>query len=251
MSGDKNPIHGSEKKKFYEKKWLVELVASGPPAAAAGIGALTAPSSLGLLLFGALLWLLVAQSLKVANAYRQDKKEDELRSHDGLIAAMHVLHGLITAGALKTDDDDPAIRATFHRVVPPLRDPQFLEQIIPYVGGDNGGQGRTFSIRSGITGCAVRTGSDVFVMDRQSQSDDDYKQELISDWNYTAADAKKMTMDRYSAIAVPVTDRTGHQVIGVIYLDAKRKSCFSSPEMTQLVIDACGGISTYVGARYG
>ena len=195
-------------------------------------------------------WLLIGQALKVANAYHQDAKDDELRSHEGLTAAMYVLHASVTDALIKQDDTDPDLRATFHRVLPPLDDPQQIEQIIPYVGGTNDGKDRKFWVRSGITGCAVRTGADCYVMDRQGQSEEAYRQELISEWHYTSADVKKMTMNRFSAIAVPVTDLTGQHVIGVIYLDAKRKACFSG-ETLDLVLGACGGISKYVGVRYG
>ena len=36
---NKNPIHGTEGKKFYEKKWLLETVTSGPPVVGAGVAA--------------------------------------------------------------------------------------------------------------------------------------------------------------------------------------------------------------------
>lgn len=254
MSSKKNPIHGKQTKRFYERKWLLELVASGPPALAAGAGAWKSSKSesdsdLWLYLVCGLVWLLIAQVFKVISAYKQDAKEDEQRSHDGLRAALKVLHAVVNDALAQKSPEDPALRATFHRVVPPLSDPQQLEQIVPYVGGTGDGDGRSFSIRAGITGCAVRQKT-VLIMDRQGQSDEEYKQELISEWHYTEVDARKMTMDRFSAIAVPVTNQTGEQVLGVIYIDAKRKNCFSSEDVQKLVIAASSGITQYVGVRY-
>ena len=250
----KNPIHGKFSRRFYEKKWIVEILASGPPALVAGIAASKAyetnsAGSTWRYLCAGLVWLVVAQAIKVAVAYKQDAKDDEQRSHDGLQAALKVLHAAVHDLLLQKSKDDPGLRATFHRVVPPLSDPAKLEQIVPYVGGSEDGEERTFPIHAGITGRAVRQKT-IFLMARQSESDDQYRNELITDWNYTEADTRRMTMDRFSAMAIPVTDRTGQHVLGVIYLDAKRRNCFSSEDVQKLVVAAAGGITRYVGERY-
>lgn len=251
----KNPIHGQQKKKrFYERKWFLELVASGPPALAAAAAAnksyqLENSSGVWIYLAAGLVWLVVAQVFKVVAAYRQDAKDDELRSHDGLQAALTVLHAVVQDALMQKNAADPGLRTTFHRVVPPLSEPEHLEQIVPYVGGFMEGDGRMFSISAGITGCAVRQ-KQVLIMDRSGQSDEEYRKELIAEWHYTEAAARKMTMDRFSAIAVPVKDKTDEQVLGVIFMDATRKNCFSSEDVQKLVIAAAGGIAKYVGERY-
>lgn len=250
----KNPIHGKHIRKFYERKWLIELGATGPAALVAAVGAWKSfesdrNSGAWMYLVIALSMLVVIQVIKVISAYKQEAKEDELRSHDGLQAALIVLHAVVKDALTQKFSGDPGLRATFHRVVPPLSEPEQLEQIVPYVGGDCDGEGRKFPIRAGITGGAVRQKT-VLIMDRQGQDDVEYKKELISAWNYTEADVKKMTMDRFSAMAIPVTTQTGDQVLGVIYIDAKRRSCFSSEDIQKLVIAATGGITQYVGVRY-
>lgn len=254
MIRKKNPIHGKHVRKIYEKKWLIEFFASGPPAVVAAVAAWKSyqsefDSGLWRYLALALPWLVVVQVIKVVATYKQEAKDDELRSHDGLQAALKVLHAVVKDLFTQKFSEDPCIRVTFHRVVPPLSEPEQLEQIVPYVGGNGDGEGRKFSIRAGITGGAVRQKT-VLIMDRQSQDDAEYKKELISTWNYTEADVKKMTMDRFSAMAIPVTNQTGDQVLGVIYIDAKRKNCFSSEDVQKLVIAASSGITQYVGERY-
>lgn len=254
MSLKKNPIHGRQIRRFYERKWFTEFFASGPPIVAGAVGALkayeAAPTNTSWIwLSVGLAWLLVAQTTKVFLAYKQESREDEQRSHDGLQAALSVLHAVITDALNKQGDDPPDLRATFHRVVPPIPDAKKLEQIIPYVGGACDGENRQFPIHAGITGSAVRQ-NQVLIMDRLGQSEDAYRKELIADWAYTESDARKMTMDRFSAIALPVTDRTGKQVLGVIYMDAKRKNCFSSADVQNLIVAASGGITKYVGERY-
>jgi hypothetical protein len=251
MNLKKNPIHGKKTAHFYDSKWFVELFASGPPAVAGAAAAYKAyeadPSgTVWLFLAGGLIWLVLAQIGKVVLAYRQERKDDEQRSHDGLNAALKVLYAVVI-DALGPDDLD--LRATFHRVVPPLSDPEKLEQIVPYVGGNGDGENRTFPIYAGITGAAVRK-NEILIMDRQSQGEVEYKKELVAEWNYTESGARKMTMDRFSAIAIPVSDKTGKQVLGVIYMDAKRKNCFSSKDVQKLVVAASGGITQYVGERY-
>lgn len=251
MNLKKNPIHVKKTTRFYDSKWVVELFASGPPAVAGTVAAFKAyeaapTSSVWIFLAGGLLWLVITQIGKVVLAYRQERKDDEQRSHDGLHAALKVLYAVVV-DALGPEDLD--LRATFHRVVPPLSDPEKLEQIIPYVGGDGDGENRKFPINAGITGAAVRQ-NEILIMDRQSQGEVEYKKELVVEWNYTESSARKMTMDRFSAIAIPVADKTGKHVLGVIYMDAKRKNCFSSQDVQKLVVAASGGITQYVGERY-
>lgn len=278
MTGKKNPIHGLRKRAFYEHKWLVEAIAAGPPfviaayaafkAQAASNAAATAAaaadatgtasvagssgSEAGSLILGSVcLWLLVASIFKVLAAKAQDKKEDLARGHDGLLAALRVMHSVVARfGKLTTPDLEKSLRVTFHRVVPPLESSEYIEHIVPYVGGNGSesGPGRKFSIRSGITGCAIREKA-VFVMSRQSEKYEDYVSELVRDWSYTEPDAKKMTSDRFSAMAVPVRGR-GQDVLGVVYLDSSSKDFFSSDEMQQTVVAACVGIANYIGDRY-
>lgn len=250
MSADRNPIHGLEKTKWYERTLVKELFVAVPAVVAAGFAAFDAyPNGRwGLLLFS-FLWLIGAQTVVLLSALNKDRREDLRRSHDGLRAAAYTLHESVLRALLRESGEDPGLRTTIHRVIPPINDPDHIEQIIDYVGGAGGGKNRKFPVRAGITGCAVRELLP-FTMDRQDLSDDDYRKNLVSEWHYTKADAARATPDRYSAIAVPLVDKTGQRAIAVVYLDTHRKGAFSNKDTAQLVIDASGGISDYVGERY-
>lgn len=250
-----NPIHGVKSKGLLDKKWFVELFSAGPVVVGGIVAALKAFDEsknplIWQILFAICFWLLAGSIIKIISAHRQDKKDDDLRSHDGLMAAMHVVHEMAArAGNLSAADKSKCLRATFHRVLPPLGESDHIEQIIDYVGGDANGVGRTFPIRSGITGAAIRE-DEVYVMERESESFDDYKRELIRDWHYTEKDARNATSDRYSAMAVPVKSKDGQTVLGVVYLDSNQKDFFSPQPVTDAVINGCAGITQYIGERY-
>ncbi len=87
-------------------------------------------------------------------------------------------------------------------------------------------------------------------MDRQSESYEDYRRELVADWHYTEHDVENITSDRYSAVAVPIRSKNGQDILGVVYLDCREKNFFSPPAMRDAVHNACLGIARYTGERY-
>jgi len=87
-------------------------------------------------------------------------------------------------------------------------------------------------------------------MDRQSDSYESYKQELIKHWHYTESDVRNITSDRYSAIAVPVQSKNGQDILGVVYLDCSEKNFFSPSAVSEAVVSGCTGIVRYTGERY-
>src|SRR5262249_24367409 len=109
------------------------------------------------------------------------------------------------------------------------------------------GPGRTFSIRSGVIGKAVRARGVVMVM-RQSDEYEAFVDELVREWAYTEHDARKLSSDRRSWMAVPVFD-SGSVVCAVVYLDSNQTDFFT-PELQQIILDASGGIATYVNEAY-
>jgi len=110
----------------------------------------------------------------------------------------------------------------------------------------NGG-GRRFSIRSGITGLAIRKGEPC-VGARQSDDELAYVEELKARWSYTDQDARRMARGRYSFMAVPI--RGGQHVIGVIYLDSDRRDLFTGTQIADQIVATCSGINRYVDWRY-
>lgn len=253
MIGKKNPIHGLRKQKFYEKNSFVELIAAGPPVVAAIFGAFDAYQKENqILLIGLCLgcfWVIILAFVKIQIAKAKDQQEERNRGHDGLVAALHIIHKVVAhVGNIGGEKDERKLRVTFHRVEPPLEKSDHIEQIVPYVGGSGGGCGRTFSIRAGITGKAIRENA-LFVMQRASDKPEDYVKELIQKWGYTEADARQMQQDRFSAIAVPVSGK-GNDVLGVLYLDSSERNFFNGKKMRETVVSACAGLANYIGERY-
>ncbi|WP_431509849.1 hypothetical protein [Variovorax sp. DAIF25] len=250
---NKNPIHGFKKARWWQKKWFAETLSAVPAAAAAFVAAYKAKLDSGdevfwILVFGGC-WLTLSLIFKVIHAKYQDDKEKEANSHDGLTAALWVLHESVARVAGLPEADFKKLRVTFHRVVPPLNDTDKIEQVVNYVGGERNGAGRFFPIRSGITGSAIRT-NEVLFMDRESENFNDYQRELIKEWHYTEKDAREATSDRFSAMAIPVKSRDGQKVLGVVYLDCDQKKFFANPQVAEAVMNGCGGITRYIGERY-
>jgi hypothetical protein len=83
----------------------------------------------------------------------------------------------------KSDEVNVAI--PWCRVAPPLHNPQKLQQIIPYVGGDGAGLGREFAMNMGITGQAIRN-KEPYTMASVATTDPEHRAELVADWGYTS-----------------------------------------------------------------
>lgn len=253
MSKQKH-IPGTSKKGLLERKSFVEAVSVGPPVIAAIGAAMNAPSveMAAWLGFGAL-WLTGASIVKVLHARTQDKTAQRQADHDGLIGALYVLQATVAESCGILGDVDSHLRLTVHRVVLPsgkdgkLADAEEIEQVVDYVGGDGGGGGRRFSVRSGVTGLAIRKGEPCAGL-RQSDDEVAYVNELKSQWGYTDQDARKIARGRYSFMAVPI--RCGQHVVGVIYLDSDQRDLFTGTEIADQVVAACGGINRYVDWRY-
>jgi hypothetical protein len=257
-------IPGTRTVPFLEKKWVVEAVTVGPPVLAASIAAWnswrdfnTAPPTsgssttlweVGLLVVG-VLWLVGASILRVRHAYVQDQEQKRNQEHDGLRGAQHVLYEIIRQYLKLPQNDTGRLRITIHRVVPaqsPHSNPEKLQQLLHYVGGSGGGPGRTFSVRSGIIGRAVREATPIAAT-RQGDDYETYIQELVSKWSYTEADARNLSRDRFSWMAVPISGKNG--VVAVVYLDSNEKQFFK-PAIQRRVINACVGIAKYIEERY-
>ena len=244
-------IPGIRKRRFYERKWVVESLAVVPPIVAGAVAAyfnITDPTKriLGWLLVGAVIWLAIASIVKVLNAYSKDKEEKQKQEYEGLLGAIHVLYAAVSQH-LNSDKD---LRVTIHRVVPPAEKNQAaeeLEQLLPYVGGSGGKPGRRFSIRSGIIGKAVRE-KEAFAFSRQSDDDKDFIQELVRDWAYTEEDARKVSHDRKVWMAIPIFGAKS-DVVGVVYLDSNELNFFTE-HIQQQAIQACSGIANYIDETY-
>lgn len=231
------------------------MVGSVPPLIAAGVAALKlledrATVWLGWVSVGAAAWLSIAACVKIAAANVQDRKESADQGHDGLRAALHVLHASIgqTCG-LAADVARKNLRVTFHRVIEPLDHPTQFEQLTDYVGGAGGGKNRRFPIQSGIAGRAVRMKS-VYAQSRMNDDHVAYERELVEVWGFTEQDARERSRHCFSWMAIPISDVSGASVLGVVYVDGVDKDLFGDAGRREAIVVACSGIATYVRERY-
>ena len=249
-----NHIPGAPVKKFWTSKWFTEVIASFPPIIVMGISAYrfyadATTRDLALYSGVAALWLVVASIWKVTSTFLQEQSDRSGKDHRDLRAALHVLHAAV-CDICKIDPSKrhERLRATFHRVVPPIDQPEHLEQIVNYIGGDSSGEGRKFSIRAGVTGKASRDCSP-YVYHRVAGDNDQCKKELREAWGYTEKDLKTLSLDRMSAFAIPVLG-SRKQTIGVIYFDSTDKALFKEKKRQAAIVTACGGLSQYITERY-
>jgi len=248
-------IPGRRRLRVYERKAAVEMLAVVPPVLTAAVTAVInlrdpGKRGLGWLLVAGIAWLVAASVVRVLHARAQDREQKRREDYDGLLGAMHVLYGLVSARAGIGPQEHGRLRVTIHRVVQPVKGgaAEELEQLLPYIGGARDGAGRKFSIRSGVIGKAVRGRGAVFA----SRASEDYEQflsDLVRDWAYTEHDARRLTSDRRAWMAVPVFDRKKIVVMAVVYLDSNETEFFT-PDLRKVILEACGGVASYVNEVY-
>jgi hypothetical protein len=249
-------IPGPQKERFYEKKYVVELIAVLPPLVTAAVGALVslgdpAKRTLGWWLIGATAWLALASIVKVLHAAAQDRQRKRVEDYDGLRGSLWVLYEVARHAARLEKAGDGTLRITIHRVIIPSRSAASagrLEQLLPYVGGTGGPARRTFSTRCGVIGLAVRE-KVAFAVRRKSIEHSDFVKELVHDWGYTEEEARSISADRQAWMAVPIFSAQG-AVVAVVSLDSSIPGFFTRA-MRQTVGNACGGIAAYIAEAYG
>ncbi|SIT18886.1 GAF domain-containing protein [Achromobacter sp. MFA1 R4] len=247
-------LPGAQRKRFWQKKWPREMLFNGPPIIVAGSAAIKSwrdpafdPWIFGLAT-AACLWLLVATTVRVVTARAEDLNEAPDVVHEGLYAAISTVQIMLSEWCSKRKCGGD-IRATFHRVVPPIQEPLEIEQIVNYAGSRGEGVGRIFSIHTGITGRAIRNKKPL-VMSSQNGTEEQLRGELVQEWGYTESEARRLGPGRYSAMAVPVLDRSGQHPIGVIYLDSSDRALFERDDVVEIVGAGTKAISDFVTKRY-
>ncbi len=247
-------IPGIDYPPLWCRKWFLEALGAVPVVIAAAFTATKfwqddEDKGVAYIAIGVVIWIVFLSTIKILVAKRHDRKETPEETHDGLYGAVSTAHAAVKY-VIETRTGEPLdLRATFHRVVPPLHNPQKLQQIIPYVGGDGAGLGREFSINTGITGQAIRN-KEPYTMASVATTETEHRAELVADWGYTSTQAAQLAPGRVSAAALPVLDRSGRHVLGVIYLDSSGSRVFGEPETNQLLIAIGDSIGDYVTRRY-
>ncbi len=115
------------------------------------------------------------------------------------------------------------IRCTYHYpIYHRIRRRTDLVQAFDYL-PDGGGGGRPFPTTKGIIGKAY------FVKGPRVEnfaSDEEYRQRMVSEYNYSTAELMKRTVDRRSYACYPLLDEN-HDVLGLIYLDSDTEGTFT------------------------
>jgi hypothetical protein len=249
-----NHLPGVRQKRLWQKRWPREVLFNGPPLLVAGTAAVKSwreplfePWMFGLTAATSV-WLILAALVRVAAARADDEMDGPAAVHEGLDAAVSTMHTMLAEWCDKRNCGTD-LRTTFHRVVPPVHEPQEIEQIINYAGAGGEGAGRTFPVHTGIAGRAVRNKTPL-VMSSQHRTEDQLRSALVLEWGYTAAQARRLGPGRYSAMAVPVLDRSGQHPIDVIYLDSSDHALFERNDVAEIVGAGAKAISDFVSKRY-
>ncbi len=91
----------------------------------------------------------------------------------------------------------------------------------------------------------------MFVMDRDVKDLEEYRRILVSDWHFRKSEALLLTVDRFSAIAVPITSKKdSNLVLGVVYLDSKMENFFNRSRLQECVVNCCAGLTEFIGEHY-
>ena len=250
-------IPGDKKKPFHRKKWFTELIGPIPTLVAATVTAylnyVDPPKrQLSYWLMAGIAWLVVVTVIKVANEVAETKEAKKKQQHEGLRGAVRVLYSMLMAQAGLEESRDGQLRITIHRVIPPEEKPkrgEELEQILPYFGSNDNGLHRRFSVSVGIIGRMVREKEkEPLFATRENEDPSAFIKELVRNWGFTEVDARNVSSDRRTWLAVPVTSNE-KEVIAVIYLDSNQRDFFTKP-IIQSVVNGCEGIVSYIREKY-
>lgn len=251
------------KKPFYLRNWFSEsltavgvLISSGS-AVALAISIIRYPTDQTRPAETILSWFAVGGAViavggaitKIIQALHKDERDKDEERMDGLYAALHIAHSMVRHSHNFPLKDHDRLRVTLHRIVPPTKTGQAAteyQQMFNYIGG-SGGQGRCFPIGTGIVGKAIRE-EEVLTFSRNNDDTQAYINELVKNYGFSRANAKNVTFDRNSWMAVPIK-YDGKEVAGVLYLDAKDKDFFTD-EVKEQVVRVSAGIAVFINERY-
>lgn len=184
---------------------------------------------------------LVGAAIGTFKAHAEDSlqadPQDELRP---FYAFTFTLHRVLLEHYRKTTGKDDGGSKDFLRItIHGVEDDQ-LTMALEYVGGDGGKSGRKFSARTGVIGKAVLQKSSIFAA-RKSESEADFRRELVDDYNCTQQEAHEYRADRRSWGAVPIM--VDDIVVAVVFLDSSSADFFASNR--EIIQAACAGLAAY------
>lgn len=166
------------------------------------------------------------------------------KSTDGLIGALTMLWGSMKARHRGVPN--PRLRLTIFQLVGNDQ----LEQVLDYVGDARGGgkMGRRFNSRTGVIGNAIRTHQPV-VGNRETDDFEAYVRELVRDWSYMESEARSLSKETRSMLAVPLRESDVSPVMGVLYIDSVVPGFFTRRQQIAVYYAAIT-IASYASEQY-
>lgn len=193
--------------------------------------------------------LLVCLLLKGLFISKEIRKRHSLHDLEGCLHTLYAI--LIQVGT--SNSSNSKLRITIHRPTKIKGNPRLL-QVMDYVGDSRveNAAGRDFSINSGVIGLAYRSGE--IARGRRANADyATYLKELIETWAYSAEDAKKVSPESKSWLAIPLSqkDQLTNKLIvdGIVYFDSIDPDFFDDSRVAAATA-ACTGIAIYIQRRY-
>jgi hypothetical protein len=183
-------------------------------------------------------------AIKVAQARYKDAKDDRIESPDDLRGCLHVIHRTLASHKGVERPPEGWVRMTIHRL-----DGDLLEQSVNYVGSDDGGAGRNFSVNAGLIGYAARMKQPMWFHRKASMNFEGWAKYLVARQGMTEQAASSTRKDRFSFFAVPIFKPNGFLVRAVVYVDASETDFFDQETMS-LIISGCEGLAAWVQDRY-
>lgn len=238
------------------RRWHLDLLlalAGTVPSAAWGFKSYNSDKTD--LLFPITLWafaviVAVGGTWKALWARQSELKYEPSKEPDPLVEWCRNLYHLLKHAIPDELWDYADVRITIHKVnrLKWNSDPYGFQQLTNYVGGQQQGLGRIFSIRPGIIGLVSRYGKPI-AMIRNGDADVDFIKEMVLDWGYTWDEAGDLCSDRNTWMALPLTDVDGVRVIGVIYLDSAKSETFTE-QIQELVVVQSESLAETVRTKY-
>jgi hypothetical protein len=189
----------------------------------------------------AVLFLIVGWILRV-NKAKKSNADGTLLPLD-LSACVQTLHASVLHEGAPGCGDHSMLRVTIYRI---HNNGEELQQCVPYAGGDEDGEGRTFQSNSGIIGKAFQARKPMHAK-REQEDFELFVQEMIEQYHIPREDAKMLRPDRKSWLAIPIF---GEQApVGVVFLDSKDKEFFTE-KVIETAVAATEGIASYVRKIY-
>ncbi|MFM9872104.1 MAG: hypothetical protein ACKVQS_01410 [Fimbriimonadaceae bacterium] len=205
----------------------------------------------------ALIASLIAAVYKLAADWTREFEALKLRAPEGLMGvclASHVLvmnrlQAYLEAHGLEYNLEDDSIRITVYRVVPHEESgsANYLQRVMPYMGGCEERIGHKIDSRIGIVGMCADTGE--IEIDVAPDDPIARKQMLIRKYRFSPAEAEQVRADRKGWAAFPITLDGYNFPVAVVFIDTSVKEYFEDTENHESLSEAIVLIQTYIEQR--